>query len=137
MVSSKLPKSPEDPDGLMAEIDAGAGKEGEDTPTKPEDHILESERRETTPVAVAPTEPAMGDSVEEPPENPPAYTPPSTERWGKLMSRVNYPAEVKHQEGAIRLSPRSILKVDGNLIAHDAEGRMILPKGAQFVPDRR
>lgn len=68
--------------------------------------------------------------VQEPPENPPAYTPPITERWGRLMSRVNHPLEVKTKEGAIRLSPRQIVRVDGNKLGD-------VPTGARFVPDRR
>ena len=112
--SSRLPRSgddeegevAEDPKGLMAEIDSGASK-GYDAP-----------------VATSSAAP------EEPPDNPPAYTPPITERWGKLMSRVNYPLDVPHQEGAIRLSPRAILTVDGNKLGD-------VPTGARFVPDRR
>lgn len=117
---SRLPKSEateNDPKGLMAEIDSGAVT------------------GDGSPVAMSPTEPVpeptpVDAPVEEPPDNPPAYTPPITEKWGKLMSRVNYPLPVPHQEGEIRLSPRAILTVDGNKLG-------TVPNGARFVPDRR
>ncbi len=116
--ADRVPAPEEDPKPLMAEIDVASGQKPADDPVMGQ----------------------MGDNIPNLPEIPPvvpvAPVMPPTERWGRLMSRMDYPVEVGHQEGAIRLSPRAIQRVDGNKIAH-VDGKMVLPKGVNFVPDRR
>lgn len=116
--TSKKPDRDEDPteeevdSGLMAEIDTNA------SPAKTDDPVM-GMVGDDTPAA------------EEPPQNVPAYVPPASEKWGRLVSRANHPLEVQHQEGAIRVSPRQMVRVDGAKLIGT------LPKGVNFVPDRR
>jgi hypothetical protein len=104
------PAPEENPSPLMAEIDAASGQEATAGP-------VPGEVGDDTPTApeVAPVPPQA----------------PTTERWGRVMSRMNYPVGIQHQGGAIRLSPRAIQRVDGNQLVGT------LPKGVTFVPDRR
>ncbi len=121
--SEMAPPDEEEPNegvgGLMAKINSNAGDRTSDP--------VMGQMEDDSSDASAQVE-LFGSKMEPPP--PPAYVPPANERWGKLMSRMNNPLDVLHQEGAIRLSPRGIVRVDGNKLD-------TLPMGATFVPDRR